>query len=387
MNIPNIYCVADHILSPLANGSTANYTAAKNESTGIKCIDNPSFHPTPTHCAKFDSSFADEISATFSKELTLLENLMVYSIQEAISQTENLELEKTGLFISTTKGNVSILEQKDPNTPFDEDRIPLSALSNVISKKFGFSKNPVVVSNACISGVSALLAAKRFIEIGEIDHAIVCGGDLISSFIVTGFHAFMAISDAPCKPYDKNRNGITLGEGVATMILSKSERINPNVNRTVKIMGGANSNDANHISGPSRTGEGLVISMRKAFAQSALIPADIDLIAAHGTATPYNDEMESIAFNRMDLGRVPLNSLKGYFGHTLGAAGILESIVGLQQLNDKTVLATKGLEEIGVSETVNASYNAMDLQKGQYLLKTISGFGGFNASIIFEMEP
>ena len=128
------------------------------------------------------------------------------------------------------------------------------------------------------------------------------------------------MSDSPCKPYSKNRSGVSLGEATAAVLVSCS-----NESAKIKIIGDGAINDANHISGPSRTGEGLFRSIESALTEAKINANQIDYISAHGTATPFNDEMEAFAFNRLGLEKVPVNSLKGFYGHTLGASGLLET--------------------------------------------------------------
>ena len=151
----------------------------------------------------------------------------------------------------------------------------------------------------------------------------------------------------------------------------------------MEILGEASSNDANHISGPSRTGEGLYRSILSAFKEAKVGSRDIDYISAHGTATNFNDEMEAIALNRLGLDTVPLNSLKGYFGHTLGGSGLLETIVGMHSLYHNTLYASKGFTELGVSLPLNiiTATTSKDLN---CFLKTASGFGGCNTAAVFK---
>lgn len=382
MDQREVYCIAHHMRSPLGDGALENYTAAMAGKSGIRLIDDPNFYPTPTVCSKFEDGWENELTLPSSEGLTALEKLCCLSIAQTLKQTPDLDLERTQLFLSTTKGNIGLLNggKEIPNAVY------LDQMGKSISQYFGLKRPCIVVSNACISGVSALLTAKRWIEMEEIDHAIVCGTDLAGKFIASGFHSFLAISDKPCKPYDKTRNGVSLGEGCATMILSKDKKENPVLKRSVKIAGGASSNDANHISGPSRTGQGLALAISKAMKGANLKADELSLISAHGTATSYNDEMESLAFDQLGLSHIPLNSIKGFFGHTLGAAGILESIMALHQVSDKRALPTLGLEEIGVSKDLNVSGESIALANDRFFLKTISGFGGTNAAIIFEIE-
>jgi 3-oxoacyl-[acyl-carrier-protein] synthase-1 len=187
----------------------------------------------------------------------------------------------------------------------------------------------------------------------------------------------------PCKPFDINRSGLTLGEGSGTIILSCES--NNNIENIV-YSGGAITNDANHISGPSRTGEGLYIAIKKSIAQSKnKTNKEIGFISVHGTATPFNDEMEAIAINRMHFSEIPLVGLKGYFGHTLGAAGVIESIAAINSIRAGKLHATIGFENSGV--TVPVIVNSVTIEKEiSSCIKVASGFGGCNAAAIFSKK-
>ncbi len=206
-------------------------------------------------------------------------------------------------------------------------------------------------------------------------------GDLVRQFILSGFNAFQALSDAPCKPYCKTRTGINIGEVAASVLVTKNET--NLVDEGVKVLGEASCNDANHISGPSRTGEGLFRSVKRAMSKAGVQAETVDYISAHGTATLFNDEMEAIAFNRLGLQKTPLNSLKGYFGHTLGASGLLETIIGMHSLNKNTLFASKGFQELGVSQPLNIIQRT-EKKEIKTFLKTASGFGGCNTAVVFQ---
>jgi 3-oxoacyl-[acyl-carrier-protein] synthase-1 len=151
----------------------------------------------------------------------------------------------------------------------------------------------------------------------------------------------------------------------------------------VTIAGASVTNDANHISGPSRTGEELALAISRALAEATLPPAGIDYINAHGTATPFNDEMESKAFALAGLSGIPVNSLKGYWGHTLGAAGIIESVITARSMIDNILVRSAGFESLGVPEPLNI-ITATERKEVNTALKTASGFGGCNAAVVFQ---
>jgi 3-oxoacyl-[acyl-carrier-protein] synthase-1 len=225
----------------------------------------------------------------------------------------------------------------------------------------------------------AILTGMRLIQSGQYENAVVVGADVISKFVLSGFQSFQAISAEPCKPFDENRTGITLGEGAATMILSS----NPKYADRIKVLGGAVSNDANHISAPSRTGEELCEAIERTLTMAGLVTGDIDLVSAHGTATSYNDEMEAKAIVLAGLETVPANSLKGYYGHTLGAAGLIESIISIRSLKENLILPTLGFDKIGVSNPINICTKLTPMRL-KTCLKTASGFGGCNAAVVFS---
>ena len=257
----------------------------------------------------------------------------------------------------------------------------LSTSAKLVADYFHFANKPIVISNACISGLAAIITGMRLIQSGQYENAVIAGADVISKFVLSGFQSFQAISNDRCKPFDAARNGINLGEGAGTIILSSNKKYEGGI----KITGGSISNDANHISGPSRTGEELNFAIIKAMKEADLSPKEISFISAHGTATIYNDEMEANAITLASLQHVPVNSLKGYFGHTLGAAGIIESVVSIHSLKQNVVLPTLGFQNTGVTKPINVCTSLYKTPL-QNCLKTASGFGGCNAAIVISKQ-
>ena len=278
---------------------------------------------------------------------------------------------RTALILSTTKGNISALAKGNP-TPL------LSATAQKIANAIGISTTPIVVSNACVSGAMALSVADSLLKTDSYDSAVVLAGDEISEFVLSGFQSFQAMSPKPCKPYDATRDGITLGEAAAVVYVSKEAQ-----GAKAQLLGSSSINDANHISGPSRTGEGLYLSVQNALDEAKIDPKQIDLINAHGTGTLYNDEMESIAFMRANLLSVPLNSYKGYFGHTLGTSGLLETLLTIELAHYKTLLKSLNFETLGVSHPINVLRETQH-KEVNYILKTTSGFGGSNTALVIK---
>lgn len=376
----NIFVSHNNIVSSLGFTSESVVQNIHNEVSGLEFIDESNILPEPCYTSLVPT---EKLQTEFNKlspqkEYTRLEQMMITSLNKVILSSQIDINNRVGLIISTTKGNVDAL---DNNSPFPKERAYLSELGKQIKDFFGFKHDAIVVSNACVSGILAVAIAKRYISQGIYDHVFITSGDVITEFILSGFNSFQALSNEPCKPYDKNRTGINIGEVAASVLVSKDDKNAPE--ETVRILGEGSCNDANHISGPSRTGEGLFRSMKSAFNQAAISTNDIDYISAHGTATLFNDEMETIAFNRMQLEQVPLNSLKGYFGHSLGASGLVETIVGMHALKNNTLYKSLGFESLGVTKPINIITKTTK-KKLQTFLKTASGFGGCNTAVIFQ---
>lgn len=362
--------LADNIYSPLGRTSEQNYSAVKNGATGLRTSD-PFGLGQPITASLFPDGQVDADFAAIATDcdMTKFEKMLVISITDALSRCQvDAASPRTLLVISSTKGNVDMIDRPG----FDSS---LAASAQRIARHFGNPGTPIVVSNACISGVNAQIVAMRLLQTGRYDHAIVAGADAQSRFIVSGFLSFKALSPDECRPFDADRIGLNLGEAAATIIYSAAPADGWN------LAAGAVRNDANHISGPSRTGEGCYRALQ-AIAQG-IDPEEIALVNAHGTATPYNDEMESIALDRAGLASRPVNALKGYFGHTMGAAGILETIISMHSLSDSTILGTRGFNSLGTTREVNISA-ANRPASGSTFIKMLSGFGGCNAAILMR---
>ena len=312
---------------------------------------------------------------------TELETLMITQVAQVLDAS-GLSLSDPGvaLIISTTKGNVGLLEG---NTEALPDDAFLYNTAKKIADHFHSANKPILISNACISGISAVIVGRRLILSEKYDHAVVVGCDMLCEFITSGFASFKSISENKCRPYDAARNGLNLGEACATVLLTsdKSKAKQP----YLRLDGGSVTNDANHISGPSRTGDGLFYAIDNAMKEAGVCADEIGLVNTHGTATVYNDEMESKAIALAGLSETPLNSLKGYIGHTLGASGVVETLLCLNQLREKTAYGTAGFSEIGVPCPVNISSEHRKIEKLR-CVKTASGFGGCNAAILISSD-
>jgi 3-oxoacyl-[acyl-carrier-protein] synthase-1 len=385
-----VYVISENIISSLGFTASENTGSLLTGTTGISIHSDPTLYPSPVALSLVDTVKLEhrfeEILMKFNKEqkaanYTRLEKMLILSISGAFQDIPvKVDDGNLILILSTTKGNIDLLEDRYAGK-FDHKRVYLWALASVIRDFFHLANPPLIISNACISGVMALTRASRLLRSGKYNYALVAGGDIATEFVISGFQSFQALSPEPCKPFDLNRKGLSLGEGCGTMVLS----VNPPDAGIdcIMVAGGSVSNDANHISGPSRTGEELSMAIDAAIRESGIVNRDIDYISAHGTATPFNDEMEAKAISLSRLNDVHVNSFKGYWGHTLGASGIMESAALVRSMRMNCLFISAGYETPGVTERINVIKETIK-KPVNTCLKTASGFGGCNAALVFQ---
>lgn len=370
-----VFVSAHSVFSPLGSTSFENYQAVKFNQQGVKTHDRKDIDDDPIVASLIDSEQEKIFSVFSNNELSRFEKLCIQCITDALKLSSiTISGAETLLILSTTKGNVREFEKENYNhTTLARHSLWNSA--KIISGYFNNPNTPVIISNACISGISAIIHGKRLIKSGCFKNAVIVGADEIGKFIYSGFNSFHALAKSTCKPFAADRDGINLGEAAACIILS-------NENGTVSVQDGFVSNDANHISGPSKTGHELGSAIIKTLKPGDIKQNEIAFISAHGTATPYNDEMEAKAIAYAGLSDVPVFSLKPYFGHTLGAAGILESIIGIMALEEGMIpVAHPYPAGVSADITINTKITS---HSGNIFIKTGSGFGGCNAAIAFS---
>ena len=351
-----VYIGAENIISPLGNNASDCFDQVIAGKSGIE-----------SHVAggqRFQLGKIDRSNHSYRG--SFWQYLLKASADESLSMV-NLDHEPFHI-VSSAKGEIENIGRG----------IFAYGLSHSVKAALGDTAQYRCVSNACISGLLAINLASDLVQTGRAKTVVVSGIDVISDFVVSGFNSLFALDSVRCRPFDKNRKGLNLGEAVATVVISSDPSIfneDP-----IEFCGGFSNNDANHISGPSRTGEGLKKAVKRALDHSGVNP---DFISAHGTGTEYNDAMEAQAFFALGLKSIPVNSLKCYFGHTLGAAGTLETAISMQALRNNVIPATLGLTELGTEKNINAIGENIE-QELKSFLKTCSGFGGGNAAGVFK---
>lgn len=372
-----VYAIATNILCSLGVDTVGVWRNVVDGVSGILQHDDSRFSKTPFFASKGDTKYfstnihADSLDIA-EKNLFNFEAFANISADSAFDEYSDINRREAVLILSTTKGNIQWLNS------VPDERLLLHKTASIIARQLGLQSKPIVISQACVSGVVALQYGLRLLQSGRYKHAIVIGCDEFSKFVLNGFQSFHAIANAPCRPFDKDRKGINLGEAAATIVLSTE----PGETPLARLVSGATSNDANHISGPSKTGEELAMAIDRALDEAGLSSSQIDMLSAHGTATVYNDEMEAKAFGLSGLSETPMHSVKGFVGHTLGAAGVLESALVIEAIQRQQLIPTINYENHGVSVPLNITTQAQAASIN-YVLKTASGFGGSNAAIVW----
>jgi 3-oxoacyl-[acyl-carrier-protein] synthase-1 len=381
-----VLLAAHNIISPLGLATEATFAALLANESAVAEYPDQQLDGSALWAARLaeDWQSALPFSLVGFPHFTRFEQLAVASVQASHAQTDiDLSSPRTIFILATTKGSIDLLAQESQPSAELLARASLPSSASLIAQAFGNHNVPLVISNACISGLNAILLAQRLLQAGQYEHAVVVGTDVVSEFVYAGFYSFQALCAGRCKPFSADRNGLNLGEAAATVILTKDVAAVTTTN-PIRVAGGAITNDANHLSGPSRTGQELALAIQRALVAADILPENVDVISAHGTATIYNDEMEGKAFALAGLAGTPIGSIKGALGHTLGAAGVLETVLLAQSLQTGTLLPT-----VGYSEPMPALRNPVlttpHKQSLHYGLKTASGFGGCNGALVLEL--
>lgn len=287
------------------------------------------------------------------------------------------------LITATTKGGIDNLERVRRGEHAEVEDIPLSSITRMMSKRLGLIQEGCNISASCASSAIAVAQGAGLIALGRTDAVLVCCIDMVSEFAFSGFSSLKALSPVPCRPFDRDRQGLSLGEGAAALLLMSSERASQEKRRPLgRVLGWGIAGDATHITAPDRDGDGLVQALLRALRMAGLESGEITGVSAHGTGTLYNDLMELTAFLRVFGKRmVPVYSVKGALGHSLGATGGIEIALGLQALSTRILPPTVGLTRPMAEGKGRVRPEALPIS-GDTLLTTNSGFGGINAVLV-----
>jgi len=305
--------------------------------------------------------------------------------REAQTVLRSITPERIGLVLATTKANIEALERLSDGRACSElarRHLQGDLLAQDLAAEHQAEGPVQCVSNACVSGLVAIQQGTRLIQRGDVDAVLVIGVDHLSAFVMAGFSALKALDPSGCRPFDRDRCGVSPGEAGAAVVLARESVIQKS-SPSVRVVGWGSSNDANHITGPSRDGSGLAQAVRTALDSAALDSEDIDYINAHGTGTPFNDAMESAGLRKI-FGDVcpPVSGSKGMLGHTLGAAGVVETILCVLAIQERWLPGTPGLTNFSEGAPNSLLREGQPATRLNHVLKMNTGFGGVNGVII-----
>jgi 3-oxoacyl-(acyl-carrier-protein) synthase len=362
------------VVTSIGNSLEATWDAAMKGKRGME--------PISRFSAK---AYGEQIAAliddlTWTSERSIIDELL----NRLLSGKQSIPSD-TALITATTKLGIDNLERRRRGESVRVGDILPSSMPEMVSTKLGIRKRGFNISASCASSTIAIAEASGMIATGMAEAVLVCCADVITEFIFSGFSALKIVSPFPCRPFDRDRSGITLGDGAAMLLLMSEDRAKKEGRSCQAVIRGWGvANDAFHITSPVEDGSGLVAAIGKAIKRAALRADDIPAVSAHGTGTIYNDLMELKAFNQVFGGRkMPIYSVKGSIGHTLGAAGGIEVSLATKALAVQIIPPTAGFEnpEEGAEGRISSRPAPF---KGNYMLTTNSGFGGINAAIILQ---
>jgi 3-oxoacyl-[acyl-carrier-protein] synthase II len=379
--LPDVIIAGCGATSAVGVGVEALRTAMRSNQSGLR------------KCERFlDGCFQSSIAGAALENAEDLDDpaceLANQALREACEQAQtvmqSVAPQRIGLVLATTKANIEALERLSDRRECSKvarRHLQGDLLAEDLAAAHGAQGPVQCVSNACVSGLIALQQGARLIQRGDADAVLIVGVDHLSAFVMAGFSALKALDPLGCRPFDRDRAGLSPGEAGAAIVLARESLI-PGFPSS-RILGWGSSNDANHITGPSRDGLGLSRAVRHALDSANLDPDEIDYINAHGTGTPFNDAMESAAL-RTVFGETgpPVSASKGMLGHTLGAAGVLETILCVLAMQEQWLPGTPGLKTAAHGAPGSLMREGQPANRLNHVLKMNTGFGGVNGAII-----
>lgn len=367
--------VAGDVVTPYGRGIGSCWKGLLSGETAIRRLD------------RFETKFFQSPNAATISDLDPEDDgsLVIQMLRPLLTEASPVIPAEAFLILATTAGEIDILEKYVLK---GEGGGRGSCLNCLLKKVEGLSgvKGPgMVVSGACASSTIAVARAAAMIRSGERDCVLVVACDNVSEFVLAGFSSLMALDEDMARPFDENRRGLSIGEAAGFALLMSESRAAREKREVVgEVVGWGLSNDANHMTGPSRDGSGVSLAIIKAL-HSAGVSADaVGCLAAHGTGTVYNDSMEMKAFKTVfGTEALPAYSIKGGTGHTMGTAGLLEMVVAFQTLKEKVVPPTVNLRDVD-EEARGWVFPEPREFNGGITVSINAGFGGINAVLVLK---
>lgn len=335
---------------------------------------------------RFDCSTYISRQAACIKDLSVEpQGSLLDAILERVADQIGTLPDDSRLLVASTKGEIDRLTTACLKGRPLPQSVLFEPLLEKAARRLGLQDDGCNINAACASSTIAVARGAGLISAGEADCVLVYAADLVSEFVFSGFSALQALSDTPCRPFDRQRNGLTLGEaGVALLLMSEARAKSAGEQPFAYVAGWGAANDAHHVTAPARDGSGLIKACQQALAKAGIDRSQVAAINAHGTGTVYNDAMELTAFNAVFQEKMPrLHGVKGSIGHCLGAAGGVEIAIACRALQQQQIPGTVGCQ---LPEAAGRGCLSSVPQQisGDYLLCSNSGFGGINGVVILQ---
>lgn len=380
--IPPIFISGAGVVSAIGFGKAETLASLRSGRSGIaprKCLETQLEGVLLGEVKATSASLAALCGA--SAELPRTSLLGIIALKEALEEAGIEDLSAIPLIGGTTVGGMDLTEKSFPVYNALHD---CGASTEAIAAHFGGALWSTTLSTACSSAANAILCGANLIRCGLASRVAVGGAEALSSFHLNGFNSLMIVDKEPCRPFDKSRAGLNLGEGAAFLILESEESLRGRGGKAlVRLSGFGNACDAYHQTASSPTGEGAFLAMRKALSTASLRPEDIDYVNAHGTGTPDNDAAESAALRRV-FGEAlpPVSSTKAFTGHTTSASGSIEAVICLLALSEGFIprqLNWKEADPACIIPSVNELERPL-----RHVLCNSFGFGGNDTSLLIS---
>jgi 3-oxoacyl-[acyl-carrier-protein] synthase II len=304
--------------------------------------------------------------------------------------------DRVGVFLGAAAGGIypteiyrrEVYQQKKGRHPPVLLSFPFCSLTDQIGNRYGLTGPRATIDTACSSTITAIGLGLDWVRDGSLDWAITGGAESLSQLTFSGFNTLKALDPQPCRPFDRHRQGLSLGEGAGMMILEPLERaLSRGAKIYAEVLGYGTSGDAHHITAPHPQGWGAVLAMRRAIDQAGINASEVDCIIAHGTATPANDPIETKAIKQVFEERasgIPVTSIKSSIGHCLGAAGVLGAEAGILALLQGVLPPTLHFKERDPDCDLDVVFNQAREKSVATVLCNAFAFGGNNSAIIFS---
>jgi 3-oxoacyl-[acyl-carrier-protein] synthase II len=367
--------VAGDIVTPYGWGTDACWEGLMSGNTAIGPIDRFSTQSFKSHNAAVVADLSSDH----------VDSLAMQMLSPLLKKSAEQIPPDSFMILATTVGEIDLLERAVIDNDVGPDRSRPDFLLQKVQSLAGTGSGGMVVSAACASSSAAIARAAAKIKSGECDSVLVVACDCVSEFVFAGFSALMALESEAARPFDKDRSGLSLGEAAGYVLLMSDQRaLNEDRPVMAQVAGWGLTSDANHMTGPSRDGTGLALAIEKSLLSAGVSKSEVGPIAAHGTGTVYNDSMEIKALKLVfDDKPLPTYSIKGGIGHTLGAAGLIETVVAIRSLEKKAVPPTVNIQNVDDEARGWVSPDECTF-KNDVTVSINAGFGGINAALVLK---